>query len=168
MGVKMNKARKIIINNRGMATFEAIPMIVIFVMLVGYALGLWGLVHSATLHSIGARQYAFETLRNRTNYMYFRDKPGAIILHHKNIGYRYHAITRNTIDGGNFKAPNLPITVGKKPVNSELRNLNTTNQDLHNRGIFELETRNQKVEFSHAWIMTGYGLCLNVSCGAQE
>ncbi|MCB9025641.1 MAG: hypothetical protein H6625_04945 [Bdellovibrionaceae bacterium] len=159
---------KQILNKRGMATFEAIPMIVIFVMLVGYALGLWGVVHSSTLHSIGARQYAFETLRNRSNYMFFRDKPSeSATLYHSLIGYRYHAITVN-VDGGRFNAPNVPITIGKKPVNKELLNLNTQNRQLHNQGIFELEQRNQKVEFSHAWIMSGYGICINPACGAPE
>ncbi len=163
--MKAFKAKKLLANNHGMATFEALPMIVIFVMLVGYSLGLWGIVHSATLHSIGARQYAFETLRNRTNYVYHRDR-GTDILHNKDIGYRYHAVTSQTAGGDNFKAPNVPITIGKKPVNTNLRNLNVASTELHTNGIFELDRRNQKVEFSHAWIMTGYGICLNPACGA--
>ena len=161
------KTHKKIMNNKGMATFEAIPMIVIFVMLVGYALGLWGVVHKATLSSIAARQYAFETLRNRSNYMYFRDRVDSEILHHQKIGYRYHAVTEPE-RGGNFNAPNTPITVGKKPQNTNLHKLNTDSEQLHSEGIFELKRRNQKVEFSHAWIMTGYGICMNPSCGSPE
>jgi hypothetical protein len=152
-------------NNKGMATLEAIPLIVIFVMLVGYALGLWGVVHSATLHSIGARQYAFATLRNRANYTFHRDN-GGDVLHNKKIGYRYHAITINK--GSDFEAPILPITVGKKPANTDLQNLNTTNQQMHYDTLFDLQKRNQTVEFSHAWIMAGYGICLNPVCGAPE
>ncbi|MCB0390201.1 MAG: hypothetical protein KDD58_02865 [Bdellovibrionales bacterium] len=159
------KAKKIITNSKGMATFEAVPLIVLFVMLVGYALGLWGVVHKATLSSIGARQYAFDTLRNRANYMYFVDYGGNANLHHKNYGYRYHAITD---PGERFNAPNTPITVGKKPKSENLHKLNVDSQELHNVGIFDLQKRNQKVEFSHAWIMTGYGICINAECGAPE
>ncbi len=169
MDAKAGKARrnnKKRFNNRGMATLEAIPLIVIFVMLVGYALGLWGVVHSATLHSIGSRQYAFETLRNRAHYVYHRDR-GAEVLHNQKIGYRYHAVTNNTSEEA-FNAPIRPITVGKQPVQTDLRNLNTGNVQAHNQEIFEIQQRNQKLDFSHAWIMTGYGLCLNPACGAPE
>ncbi|MCB0357260.1 MAG: hypothetical protein KDD40_09650, partial [Bdellovibrionales bacterium] len=83
------------------------------------------------------------------------------------IGYRYHAVTDNSVSES-FLAPNVPITVGKKPANTELQELNASDQQVHTQGIFELEKRNQKIEFSHAWIMTGYGICLNPNCGAPE
>ena len=155
------------LNNKGMATLEAIPMIVIFVMLVGYALGLWGVIHSATLHSIGARQYAFETLRHRANYMYLRDQVIGGVYHHEQMGYRYHAVTGTSDTNDSFIAPYAPITVGKKPVSSDLQRLNADNQAMHYNEIFDMNARNQSVEFSHAWIMTGYGICLNPQCGAS-
>ena len=40
---------------------------VIFVMLMSFGMGLFGVVHTAILHSIAARTYSFETFRQRTN-----------------------------------------------------------------------------------------------------
>lgn len=63
-------------NQKGLATIEALPLVVVFVVLITYGLGLFGFVHTAILHSIGARTYAFETFRNRTNVSFFEIKDG--------------------------------------------------------------------------------------------
>ena len=153
-------------NESGMATLESIPIIVIFVMLVSYSLGLYGIIHSATLNSIGARAYAFETFRHRADLTYFRDRAGAEPLHNDTIGYRYHAVSLD--EGNEFYAPRRPITVGKQPASLELQNQNVTNRTVHLQSIYELEARNQRVGVSEAWIMVGYGMCLDPACGAPE
>ncbi len=154
-------------NEKGMATFETIPLIVIFVMLVGYSLGLYGAIHTATLSSIGARAYAFETFRNRADLTYYRDRrSNAPILHFDKKGFRYHAI--NVREGADFYAPRRPITIGKQPTNTSLSNQNTTNRSVHDEDIYRINARNEDVSLSHIWIMVGYGMCMNPACGAPE
>ena len=64
----------------GTALLETIPLLVIFVILLGFAMGLFGIVHTAVLHSIAARTYSFESFRNRTNLQYFREDGSGLIL----------------------------------------------------------------------------------------
>jgi len=66
--------RSVLYDERGMAVFEIIPILVIFVVLINFSLGFFGIVHSGILSSIAARNYAFETFRNRANLNYFRDE----------------------------------------------------------------------------------------------
>jgi len=155
-------------NERGMATFETIPLIVVFVMLEGYALGLFGVIHTATLSSIGARAYAFETFRNRTDLSYFRDSVqlSSVNFHYDHIQYRLHAVSND--DGNNFYAPRRPITFGKTPTNTNLNNLNVDNPHVHYEQLFTMQPRNKTIDVSQAWIMVGYGICMNPACGAPE
>lgn len=158
--------RNLLKNERGMATLESIPLIVIFVMLLGYGLGLYGVVHSATLNSIAARTYAFETFRHRADLTYLRDRGGNAKLAYDNIGFRYHAIGFSGTSE-RFQAPQKPITIGRNVKNRELALLNSQNLRLHNEGIYEIQSRNQKSSVSPAWIMVGYGICLNSKCGGE-
>src|SRR5580698_8297875 len=84
-------------NQNGMAMIEAVPLIVIFVMLLSFGMGFFGIVHTAILNSIAARAYAFETFRDRTNLNYYREDGsaldgtvGALYLGIKQ--FRYHAV----------------------------------------------------------------------------
>ncbi len=73
-----------------MATIEMLPMMFIFIFLFSYTLGAFGIIHTGIKNSISARAYAFETFRNRSNLVYFRDIPVATAdLRH----YRFSDIT---------------------------------------------------------------------------
>ncbi|RME18011.1 MAG: hypothetical protein D6797_01290, partial [Bdellovibrio sp.] len=93
MGVNMKKEKRT--NQKGLATVEALPLLVIFVILLSYALGTWGVVHTAILSSIGARAYAFETFRNRTNLIFHRDIDGSPQYYNdpQKWGFRLHRVT---------------------------------------------------------------------------
>lgn len=145
-----------------MASVEAIPLIVIFVMFVGYMLGMFGYVHSGILYSIAARSYAFETFRNRTNVVYFREQGAGLSapLHFQNHANRYHAIAnpeQNT--GTNFIATTREISFGRRQPNAII------SDEAHAEQIPQLEIRNQSLGVNPAWLTIGYGICLNSSCG---
>lgn len=157
-------AAKILKSEKGMATLEALPLLVIFIMLVSYGLGMFGIIHTGILHSIASRTYAFETFRNRTNLTYFRDNkinPGAQ-GHYNKYGVRFHAVKAEDAEGERFTPSKRTIAIGKAverlPGSAE----------IHNNSINELQVRNQKVEVNPAWIMVGYGICINATCGGGQ
>src|SRR5437762_2755082 len=60
-------------NSRGNAIIEIVPILAIFILIINFSLGFFGLIHSGILNSIGARNYAFESFRNRAELRYLRD-----------------------------------------------------------------------------------------------
>ncbi|MGZ3723897.1 MAG: hypothetical protein ACXVA9_13230, partial [Bdellovibrionales bacterium] len=90
------KGFKILRSQKGIALLETVPLMVIFVMLMSFGMGLFGVVHTAILHSIAARAYSFETFRQRTNLHYFREDGSGLVkstaMNFTKKGWRYHAI----------------------------------------------------------------------------
>lgn len=60
-------------NARGMAVLEMIPVIIVVAFMLKYSYGFFGVIHSASLQSIAARNYAFETFRHRSRLNYLRE-----------------------------------------------------------------------------------------------
>lgn len=153
-------------HQRGLATVEAIPLLVIFVMLVGYAMGLFGAIHTGILQSIAARTYAFETFRNRANVKIFREntRPDLANLYsYSKKGMRYHTVRSeegNADDARGFFVTRRPLAVGYPSPN--LGN----NKADHSEKIFTIQPRNQTVGVGPIWVMVGYGLCIDAKCGS--
>lgn len=163
----MKKRNDVITNERGMATLEVLPLLVIFLYLFAYTLGAFGFVHTSIKYSIAARAYAFETFRNRTNLTYFRDKPGSAKSHYRGIGNRFHgiqAIGSNT--GDTFRATSRAIRMGipMAPLPSD-NDPEIHNQKVHTAGELGNGQRNQQVEVNPGWVMVVYGICINKACG---
>jgi hypothetical protein len=152
------KPPRVIGDERGMAMIEAVPLLVIFVTLIAYGLGMWGSVHTGILQSIGARTYAFESFRNKTNLTI-----GPNSAHYANIGIRYHGINDRPNPVPLLMAAQRPIALGM-----DVERLPARRSD-HNSRIFEISGRNDEggVEVHPIWIMIGYGMCLNANCGDQ-
>ena len=155
-------------NQKGLATIEALPLVVVFVVLITYGLGLFGFVHTAILHSIGARTYAFETFRNRTNVSFFRDQ-GGDLLNYAPTGYRFHAVVSEAdlSNDQNFFASERPLAFGRGPGSQ--KEIKGTSKD-HSERIYEIEETYRKdggnaVEVSPGWVMVGYGICVTANCG---
>lgn len=157
----MLRNKKILGNEKGMALLETIPLLVIFIMLVAFGMGLFGAVHTAVLHNIAARTYAFETIRNRTNLNYYREETTGIgnPLWLGKKGWRYHAVQPESAPPNNFYATKRPLRVDRQI--SE----NSSSETEHNDKVFNLKDRNQEVSVSPMWIMVGYGMCVNARCG---
>lgn len=152
-------------NSKGMATLETLPLIVIFVIMMTYGMGFFGIIHSAILNSIAARSYAFETFRNRSDVTFFRDLTRALEdpNHFQKKEVRLHLIIHEGKTNNLQYATARPLSpVGDNSLKAQRRPGST---DLHMRQIYSLESRNRRVEVNPAWIMVGYGICLNANCG---
>lgn len=157
------KRSNILANQKGLATVEAIPLLIIFVLLTGFSLGMWGAVHSAILQSIAARTYAFETFRNRTNLTVFRENPinGQDVLSYANKGVRYHSVKSEQAQDSRegFFATARDLAIGYPSPSVQ------TLETVHMNKIYNIQPRNQNVEVGPIWIMVGYGMCLDAQCG---
>ena len=152
-------------NKKGMATIEALPLIVIFMMMMSYGVGLFGAVHTAILNSIGARTYAFETFKHRTNLVYFRNNRGhKDHRHFLNIQSRVHGVTSDKSPGGsiNLKASLRPIAFGQRIKQEQ------NQEPVHNAEVHNLDAINRKVGVNPIWIMVSYGICITPVCGGEQ
>lgn len=158
-------------NEKGMAIFEMIPIIVVIVLLINFSLGFFGAVHTGILNSIAARNYAFSTFNHRANLTYFRSTRNAEI-HYKNYGMRIHgtrdeqmssgdnwAATKRKIDFFDFKG-RAETAGGKNEHNNQVNNAVC---DFGAQGC--TNPRNDRVSVNPIWIKTSYGICLNAACG---
>lgn len=154
---------KLLKNQKGQALIETIPLLVIFVVLIGFGLGLYGVVQTSILHSIAARTYSWETFRQRTNLYYFREDTTGLTnpQQYYSKGWRYHAITHENDERLLFVATTRPISF-PKPTD-----LVDNSQQVHDVQIYSLPQRNDRISVNPAWVMVGYGLCLNAGCGGN-
>ncbi len=150
-------------NEKGLAILETVPLIVIFVLLLSFGMGFFGVVHTAVLHSIAARAYSFETYRQRTNLYYFREDGSGLDrpFNFTRKGWRYQAVQHESDTRERFVSTTRPITIGKGAEAGE------TNADTHNLQIYSLQARNQRYSVNPVWVMVGYGICLNANCGGN-
>lgn len=58
---------------RGMAIIEFVFFFFVFIFFFALMYGSWGITHSAILRSIGARAYAWDSIRGRSNLAFLRD-----------------------------------------------------------------------------------------------
>ncbi len=149
-------------NNKGLASIEATVLTVLFISMIYYTFGFFGIVHTGVLHNIHSRTYVFETFRHRTNLMYFRSNRGDA-LHYYDVMTRLHGINTDTqLLGSEQVATERPIAMGME-INEDGRQ-----QSVHNRDVFDRVPaggRNQTVSVNPVWIMTLYGICLSNQCG---
>lgn len=164
--LKNSKSSSLIKNEKGMAIFEMIPIIVVIVLFVNFSIGFFGAIHTGILNSIGARNYAFETFRNRADLTYFRNSTGSRNVHYADVKFRTHAVasekkpgtdswyaTSRVIDFMNFQKRAADI-VG-------------TSAGEHNKNVRELKnSRNETVGVNPIWIRSVYGICLTALCTA--
>ncbi|MES2855666.1 MAG: hypothetical protein V4692_07375 [Bdellovibrionota bacterium] len=160
----------IIDNEKGMATIEIVPLLILFVFLIAYTMGAFGIVHTGIKNSIAARNYAFETFRNRANLLYFRDTPdSAGMFFFKKNGNRQHTIiSEATIGEEAYIATERPLRVGIPTSQDKLVSARGGDaQDVHNNKVFGIQSkvRNQKVGVNPVWLMVQYGICMDVRCG---
>jgi len=157
------KAAKILKNQSGMAILETVPLLVIFVVLMSFGMGFFGVVHTAVLHSISARAYSFETFRQRSNLYFFREdgtgESAAKSINFTKKGWRYHAIQHETDSRDSFVATTRPIALGRTTAAT------ASDEPTHNSSIFSILQRNERVSVNPVWVMVGYGICLNAQCG---
>lgn len=161
MNIKTHPRKSRLANQKGLAILETVPLIVIFVMLMSFGMGFFGIVHTAVLHSIAARTYAMETFRNRANLYYYREDGSGLErpFNFTNKGWRYHAVQHESDPRDLFVATARQISLGSQSPAGD------PNKETHNQQIYQIQQRNEKISVNPAWIMVGYGICLNGQCG---
>lgn len=165
----MKKPLTHIKNEKGMATIETIPLIMVFVFMLCYEFGVFGIIHTGIMQSISARSYAFEVFRNRSNLVYYRDTSG-VGGFFRNVGNRTHGIAsekRTDADIKDGMASERPLRVGI-PMEADVQSRNDLAR--HNEKVFDqklvgFQKRNQQVDVSPVWIQVQYGICLDARCG---
>ena len=143
------KKQNFLVNQRGIAMVEMLPLLFIFVILFGLTFGLWASIHTGMLQSIAARHYAFQVLNNRTHFIYHRDtsKPNNKETYYGKDRKRFFAI----IEGYTGDDPKL---VGQK---------STIN--LFNKGVLNVsEHSGDSGQSNPILLKTGYGICLDFKC----
>lgn len=161
----MKKFAQQLKNEEGMATIETLPILIIFIMIVAYMLGSFGIIHTGILHSIAARNYAFETFRHRTNLTYFRDDPSSEILHFQKIGTRFHGIAPEqykTDDGFRPTQRSISMVMTTDPINEKNENVHNVNIGAQVRDGVRVR---ESVAVNPVWIKVQYGICIDANCG---
>ncbi len=166
---------------KGMAMLELLPVIWMMFIFLGASLGSWGIVHTATLHSIAARNYAFFTFNNNSDLSYlnvFRDS-NKIINNSSPVYYRSDARGGGTgIHGKRFHfiATKDKATITRLPAFGKDLSDYSSEPDLLQAsdrnsttwwGVIDprnyLGSGGKKA--APAWIMVGCGICLDARCG---
>ena len=168
---------KIIRNQKGMAVMELIPTLIIYILLINFALGFFGIVHSGILHNIAARNYTFETFRHRPSLIYHRTyEPDNNFV---KKGFRYSGIVSDNSVAADKEwiAPTRPMafmsnfggTDSQNGIDFANRGVASepnarTNHNVNVRNLNE-SVRNANISVSSVWIKSIYGICINAGCG---
>lgn len=158
------KKSSLLKDQKGMAIFEMIPIMVVIILLLNFSLGFFGAVHTGIINSIAARNYAFGTFNHRANLTYLRNTRMAEI-HYETKNLRTHGVHDESIGDTEWNATTRKIDVFdySKRAPAEASGSKTVhNQEVN--AILESQ-RNEKTGVNPIWIKTSYGICLNAKCG---
>lgn len=176
----LTQKRRMKKDERGIATVELVPLLVLFVMLLNFTIGFFGIIHSGILNSIAARNYMFETLRNRTNLNYLRDIPDGLSLrsNYTKFNHRFHGIISEYSGDLDWVATRRPL---KFTETEELTKLSSNGQGTkseHETLVRQIQGTGKVSDIFHGngpdegqnginpvWVQTLYGICLNAKCG---
>jgi hypothetical protein len=180
------------INQDGMSTFEVMPILLMFGLLINFTLGFFGVVHSGILNNIAARNYAFETFRNRADLNYLRDDPdwvnspnsgGVSVIvngNYNKAGLRFHGIANDKrADASSYVATQRSIKFSNTKdtgrtddiVGTRQEHLDTSQvQDGRKASdIFTGKTKDEgRAGVDPVWIKTLYGICLTSDCSKPK
>jgi hypothetical protein len=160
---KKSRSRNPLDNDRGFAVIESVVMIFIFLTLIAYTIGFWGVIHTATLQSIASRNYAMEIFRHRSNLWFFRGNTAGSLRYH-NYGSRIHG-TNNEIsaDGADKRQYATERRVAMFEDNESTGR--TANEHLKAMENVQFGKRNTTISLDPVWIKVQYGMCLTAQCG---
>lgn len=157
-------------NEKGMAVLEMIPVIIVVMVMLRYSLGFFGVIHSATLQSIAARNYSFETFRHRSRLTYLRE----INVDKKNRytqGVRFHGISdenfKETATGdADWVVSRRDITF--PPRETEILGAASFTSRMNDqKNITPGRRFNESDGVNPVWLSIRYGMCIDFNCGEQ-
>ena len=169
-------------NQKGLVILETIPIIWVMFVLMGATLGSWGIVHTATLNSIAARNYIFFIFNNRADLSYLRDfsqqeYPGTPLAmdtsrkYFRGKGKRFSYINKENVSSGDSTeyATRRRVSFGDNLQTDIVNNrTNLLTPSDHNRVYNQVSSGGRNKKRVHkAWIMVGYGICLCANCDSR-
>lgn len=166
---------------RGMAIIEFLFFFFVFIFFFALMYGSWGITHSAILSSIGARAYAWDVIRNRSNLAFIRDYGGGILEHNYwNKNSRVFTVTAHNPSGDKFHPRKLKIDMGgaswEDTTNKGFTEVDVTRPPIWMMSDFDdtndalaLGKRNDPASDKKTGVVhlrMAYGICLNSDCDA--
>ncbi len=168
---------KPILNQRGVSTLELIPILVVFILILNFSLGFFGVIHSGILNSIAARNYAFESFRNRTNLNYIRDENPDLEQikdgYYNKTGYRFHGVvaeSRSREYGWIATARSIKFTEKQgpaDPLGTEQEHNNQVRR-LADQGKVSNTFGQDRAGVDPVWVKSLYGICMNATCSPPK
>lgn len=163
----MLKIPALLKNRKGLATLEMIPVMIVIAILLNFSLGFFGVIQTGLLNSMAARNYAFETFRNRTNLVYFHDVRGSDHSNTMKHNTRVHSIISDLRGGSSSSviawATGRPIGFGESPEEGSKDDHDSTSAGRGVSSVAEGQ-RNSDISTSPVWVRPMYGICLNDKC----
>ena len=171
---------------RGMAIIEFMFFFFVFVFFFAIMYGSWGITHSAILRSIGARAYAWDSIRNRSNLAFlndYGDSRDILINNYYKVGSRVFSSVDDP-SSDQFKSKKLKIDMGGAEWDDSTKEggfvgVNVSDRKAPSSSIetfFEddsdslgLNQRNEKdvgYKTGVVHLQMSYGICLNSTCDA--
>lgn len=161
-----NSKSSIVNNEKGMAVFEMIPILIVIVLFVNFSLGFFGAIHTGILNSISSRNYAFETFRNRANLTYFKNTSSqSLHYEYSKVGMRLHGSTTEESNNGS-KWVATSRTIDFMDFERRAADVVGNDQGTHKKTRDVPEGRNVTVGVNPIWVRTSYGICLTAACGS--
>ncbi|HWU42235.1 MAG TPA: hypothetical protein VN132_02315 [Bdellovibrio sp.] len=154
-------------NQKGMAIFEMIPILIVIVLLVNFSLGFFGSVHTGILNSIASRNYAFGTFNHRADLTYFRNTRAnqQADIHYEKKGMRLHGVCSENAGANNDRWIATARKIDFFDSNQRL-DATGTSPGYHSQDVNTVldSQRNERVGVNPVWIKTLYGICLRADC----
>lgn len=171
--LEKRKAKFSVKNQKGTSTIEVVPILAVFVLILNYGLGFFGVLHSGILNSIASRNYAFETFRNRANLNYLRDVGASLENvergYYNRVGFRYHVIvSESSPNPDRFIASKRSIKFTEisgvsDPLGGSVEHNQQVSQIAEGRRVSEV-FGSDRGGVDPVWIKSAYGICLNGKC----
>lgn len=163
------------LNQKGFATIEVIPFVIVTMVIVGFGLGFFGAVHTAIIANISARSYAFETFRNRSTLYTLRDLDAdQASTNYFGEQYRIHGSKGEGLlnNGGIRFSPFIrPVSLPGFPFAPEeglgdpAIHHNLTTSTVLNQNNYADKDQREQFKVNPIWVRVRYGICLSLSCG---
>ena len=130
------------------------------------------MIHSGILNSIAARNYAFETFRNRSNLNYLRDTVDSstgdsLRVTYSKTGMRYHGVIKENARGASWIVTQRPIKFTDLSGDFEVKGA-----DEHTSQVKSIVEGKSTTDVgitegvNPGWVRVIYGICLNATCGS--
>lgn len=164
--ISIRPMNKILINKKGTAILEMIPVIIVLMVLLRYTYGFFGIIQSATLQSIAARNYSYETFRHRSRLGYLREGAIEARTEYKK-GVRLHGIR----DESSNVTATPDWDVARRDISFPPRKVDKIGSDSY--VARSSEQYNIRVGRRYAdgdgvnqvWLAIRYGMCVDFRCG---